>query len=65
MLCGNGTEHVSDASAAITVALHCGVASNLTFSDNLHWRCVRFDPAARMVLCIDPFGKQERLNHLQ
>ena len=58
MLCGNGTEHVTDASAAITVALHCGVASNLTCSDNLHWRCVHFDPAARMVLCIAPFGNK-------
>ena len=56
ILCADGTEHVPDASCALFAALHCGVASSLVFTDNMHWRCICLDPIRQQVLCIDPYG---------
>ncbi len=56
ILVGEGTEHVSDTITAIVAALHCGVATNVIFSDNAHWRCIHFDPVRQQILCMDPYG---------
>ena len=56
VLSNEGTEHVPDTFAALIASLHCGVASSITFSDNMHWRCIHFDPVRRKVLCMDLYG---------
>lgn len=56
VLGGEGCEHVTDTMSAIIAALHCGVASSLIFTDNIHWRCIHFDPVRKKILCNDPYG---------